>query len=74
MSWTPSSMYASATLPYLELAVNKSNPVMNQEVYQMDSAKEDMVDSIGDAFYADGTSNQCDGLANIVDRTLSLYA
>lgn len=67
MEWTPSSMYASATLPYLELAVNKSNPVMNIETYQMDSAKDDMIDTIGSSFYADGTSNQCDGLDNIID-------
>ena len=68
MSWTPSSMYASATLPYLELAVNKSNPVMNMEAYQMDSAKEDMIDTIGSSFYSDGSSNQCDGLENIIDN------
>lgn len=67
MAWTPSSMYASATLPYLDLAVNKSNPVMSLEAYQMESAKDDMIDAIGDAFYGDGTSNKCDGLDNIVD-------
>ena len=67
MAWTPSTMYASATLPYLDLAVNKSLPVINMEAYQMQSARDDMIDTIGDAFYGDGTSNQCDGLANIVD-------
>ena len=67
MAWTPSSMYSSATLPYLELAVNKSKPVMSMEAYQMQSARDDMIDSIGDAFYGDGTSNQCDGLDIIVD-------
>ncbi len=67
MSWTPASMYSSATLPYLDLAVNKSNPVMSLEAYQMQSAMDDMIDSIGTAFYGDGTSNQCDGLDLIID-------
>lgn len=67
MSWTPASMYASATLPYLDLAINKSNPVMNMEAYQMQSAMDDMIDQIGDAFYGDGSANKCDGLDNIID-------
>lgn len=67
MSWKPASMYGSVTLPYLELAVNQSNPVINQETLEMQSAADDLLDSIGDAFYGDGTSDQCDGLANIVD-------
>ena len=67
MEWTPASVYGSVTLPYLELAVNKSMPVINQEALEMQSAAQDLLDSIGDAFYGDGTSNKCDGLANIVD-------
>lgn len=67
MEWTPSSVYGSVTLPYLELGINKSMPVINQEALEMQSAAQDLLDSIGDAFYGDGTSSQCDGLANIVD-------
>ena len=67
MEWTPSSMYGSVTLPYLELGVNKSMPVIQQETLEMQSAAQDMLDSIGTAFYGSGTANQCDGLGNIVD-------
>jgi len=67
MEWTPSSVYGGVTLPYLELSINKSMPVINQEALEMQSAGQDLLDNIGDAFYGDGTSNQCDGLKNIVD-------
>ncbi len=67
MESTPASVYGSVTLPYLEIAVNKSLPVVQQEALEMQSAGEDLLDNIGDAFYGDGTSNKCDGLANIVD-------
>lgn len=67
MEWTPASMYASVTLPYFELSVNRNLPAINQERLAMESAGQDMLDTIGTAFYSDGTSNQCDGLANIVD-------
>ena len=67
MESTPSSVYGGVTLPYLELSVNKSLPVVQQEALEMQSAAQDLLDNIGDAFYGSGTSNQCDGLANIVD-------
>ena len=67
MEWTPASVYGGVTLPYLELSVNKSLPVIQQETLEMESAKDDLLDNIGDAFYGDGSSSQCDGLANIVD-------
>ena len=67
MKSTPASLYGSVTLPYFEIAINKSLPVVQQEALEMESAKDDLLDTIGDAFYGDGTSNQCDGLANIVD-------
>ena len=67
MESTPASIYGSVTLPYLELAVNKSLPVIAQEALEMESAADDLLDNIGDAFYGDGTSDKCDGLANIVD-------
>ena len=67
MESTPASIYGSVTLPYFELSVNKSLPVIQQEALEMESAADDLLDNIGDAFYGDGTSNQCDGLANIVD-------
>ena len=67
MESTPASVYGSVTLPYLEIAVNKSLPVVQQEALEMQSAADDLLDNIGDAFYGSGTSYQCDGLANIVD-------
>ncbi len=67
MESTPASVYGSVTLPYLELSVNKSLPVVNQEALEMQSAADDLLDNIGDACYGDGSSNKCDGLANIVD-------
>ena len=67
MESTPASVYGSVTLPYLELSVNKSLPVVQQEALEMQSAADDLLDNIGDAFYGSGTANQCDGLANIVD-------
>lgn len=67
MKWTPASLYQSVTLPALELAVNKSQPVIDQKAYAMESAKDDMIDRIADAFYGSGTSNAYDGLGNIVD-------
>ncbi len=68
MQWTPASVYGSVTLPYFELSVNKSMPVIQQEALAMESAKDDLLDMIGDAFYGDGTGNAFDGLANIVDN------
>jgi len=67
MKWTPASVYGSVTLPGLELSINKSLPVIKQEALEMESAADDLLDSIGDAFYGDGSSDACDGLANIVD-------
>lgn len=67
MEWTPASMYGSVTLPYFELAINKSKPVIQQETLEMQSAAQDMLDSIGTAFYGSGSGDQCDGLGNIVD-------
>lgn len=67
MESTPASMYGSVTLPYFEIAVNKSQPVVQQEALEMQSAGDDLLDNLGTSFYSDGTSNQCDGLANIVD-------
>ncbi len=67
LEWTPSSLYGSVTLPFLELAVNKSNPVINQEALEMQSAAQDLLDNIGTAFYGSGTGDACDGLDNIVD-------
>ena len=67
MEWTPSSMYASVTLPYFDLSVNKSLPVIQMETSAMLSAQQDMIDSIGTAFYGSGANSQCDGLGNIVD-------
>jgi len=67
MSFTPSSMYGSVTLPYFEVSVNKSLPVIRQEAYAMKSAADDLIDAIGDAFYGDGSSNACDGLEKMVD-------
>ncbi len=67
MESTPASLYGSVTLPYLELAINKSLPVVQQETLEMQSAADDLLDTIGDAFYGDGSSDACDGLANIVD-------
>jgi len=65
--WTPASMYGSVTMPGLELSVNKSLPIINQEAYKMESAGQDLLDSIGDAFYGSGAGNQCDGLDNVID-------
>lgn len=67
MKWRPSSMYGSVTMPGLELSVNKNMPVIDQEAYKMESAGQDLLDSIGTAFYGSGASNACDGLDNIVD-------
>jgi len=67
MEWTPSSLYGSVTMPGLELSVNKSLSVIDQEAYKMESAKQDLLDNLGDAFYGSGTGNACDGLDNIVD-------
>jgi len=67
MESTPASIYGSVTLPYFEIAINKSLPVVQQEALEMESAKDDLLDTLGDAFYGDGTANKCDGLANIVD-------
>lgn len=67
MSWTPASIYGSVTLPGLELSVNKSLPVIQQQTLEMQSAADDLLDNLGTTFYGDGTSNQCDGLAVIVD-------
>ena len=67
MEWTPSSVYGGVTLPYLELSVNANLPVINQKALEMESAADDLLDNIGNAFYGSGTSNQCDGLKNIVD-------
>ena len=67
LSFTPASMYASATVPYFELAINKSNPVINLEALQMDKAKNAMIDLIGDKMYGSGAGSDPDGLANIID-------
>lgn len=67
LEWTAASMYQSVTLPYFELSVNKTEAVINQEALALESAKADMLDSIGNAFYGDGTSNAFDGLDIIVD-------
>jgi hypothetical protein len=67
MKWTPASLYQSVTLDSMSLAVNKSQPIIDQKKYAMESAKQDMIDRISDAFYGDGTSNAYDGLKNIVD-------
>lgn len=67
MYFTPASVYGSVTLPGLELSVNKSMPVVDQESVEMQSAGQDLLDLIGGYFYGDGSSNQPDGLANIVD-------
>jgi len=74
MESTPASLYGSVTLPYFELAINKSMPVVQQETLEMQSAGQDLLDLVGDAFYGDGSSNAFDGLANIVDKTLSLLS
>jgi len=76
MTWTPASVYGSVTLPYFELSVNKAEPVIQQERFAMESAAQDLLDNIADAFYGSGTSNQCDGLDNIVDdgTVASTYA
>lgn len=66
-SFKPTSTYAGVTMPNLERAVNKSFPATVEETYKMDSAKDDLIDMLGDAFYGSGTSNLPDGLANIVD-------
>lgn len=65
--WTPSSIYGGVTMPSLEISVNKSLPVIDQQAYKMESAADDLLDLIGDYFYGNGTNNQPDGLANIVD-------
>jgi len=65
--WTPSSMYGSVTMPGLELSVNKSLPIINQEAYKMESAGQDLLDTVGDAFFGSGTGSACDGLDNIID-------
>lgn len=76
MKWTPASLYQSVTLPSMELAVNKSQPIIDQKKYAMESAKQDMIDRIGDCFYGDGSANAYDGLKNIVDdgSVASTYA
>jgi len=67
MEWTPASLYGSVTLPNLELSINQTLPVINQQRVEMESAADDLLDNIGDAFYGTGTGDQCDGLGNIVD-------
>lgn len=67
MSFTPSQVYGSVTLPYIELSMNKSLPVVDMETLEMQSAAEDLIDTIGSSFYSDSSSNQCNGLANAVD-------
>ncbi len=67
MAFTPASVYGSVTLPYFELSINKSLPVIRQEAYAMKSAADDLIDTIGDAFYGTGSGNQCDGLRKLVD-------
>jgi len=67
LTWTPASVYGSVTLPYFELSVNKAEPIIQQERYAMESAGQDLLDSIADAFYGSGAGNVCDGLDNIVD-------
>ena len=74
MEWTPASVYSSVTLPSLELSINKSMPVINQQTLEMESAADDLLDTIGDYLYGDGTNSQPDGLANIVDKHCPSFA
>jgi len=67
MYWTPASMYASATIPSMDEAVNKTKSIVDLKRYKLESIKDDYLDLCADKFYGNGTGNDPDGLGNIVD-------
>lgn len=67
MAWTPASLYGGVTLSGLEMSINANKPAINEKQLRMESAKDDLLNSIGTAFYGSGTGAACDGLGNIVD-------
>ena len=70
MFFRPKAYYQSVVLSNLERAVNQSAKVLDLLQTEMASNEEDMIDSIGDLMYGDGTGNfgkDFTGLAAAVD-------
>jgi len=67
MYWKPTSMYASATIPSMDEAINKTKSIVDLKRYKLESIKDDYLDLCADKFYGSGTGNDPDGLGNIVD-------
>lgn len=71
MNFGPKGFYQSVTLDNMSRAVNETSAkVLDLLQVEMDSAQEDMSDSIGTLFYGDGTGNNnkdFTGLAAAVD-------
>lgn len=70
MQFMPKGFYQSVTVSGMEDAINKSAPVTDLIATEMESNAQDMVDTIGDLFYGDGTGNggkDFTGLVALVD-------
>lgn len=69
MSWNPTGFYQNITIPGIEKAVNATTArVIDMVSVALDSASQDMMDSIGDIVYgtADGTGDEFTGLRHII--------
>lgn len=71
MEFSPKAFYQSITMSNMERAVNMtSEQVLNLLAVELESAQQDMMDSIGTLMYGDGTGNDSKdftGLAAAVD-------
>ena len=76
LSFDPRGYYQSVVIPGIEKAVNQTDAqVLALVKTELESAQQDMVDSIGTLFYSDGTGNSSKdflGLGAIVDDGTSV--
>lgn len=76
LTFRPKAYYQSVVLSNMEQAVNQGKAkVLDLVMTEMDSAKDDMCDGMGDLMYADGTGNggkDFTGLAAAVDDGTSV--